>query len=196
MDLQDFADLALDRVERIERTHRLLEDHRDAVAARLAHGLVRGRQKICPIEGDDAARMMGGRIGQKFEDRHGRDRLAGAGLADQGHGLVASDREGNAVHRRLDPAALGEGDLEVVDGQKRIVGIRLGCGLRHGALILFGLLRRASERRSQDGQGHGWNARVAHGHGTRTCEVRRRHSVRTRLPPSRERSRSGTSIRA
>ena len=33
---QDFADLPLDRVQRIERRHRLLEDDGDVVAAHLA----------------------------------------------------------------------------------------------------------------------------------------------------------------
>jgi hypothetical protein len=32
---QDFSDLPFDRVERIERGHRLLEDHGDVVAAHL-----------------------------------------------------------------------------------------------------------------------------------------------------------------
>ena len=34
---QNLADLRLDRVQRIERGHRLLEDDRDVVAADLAH---------------------------------------------------------------------------------------------------------------------------------------------------------------
>ena len=37
MQKQDLADLLLDRVQRIERGHRLLEDDRDVVAAHLAH---------------------------------------------------------------------------------------------------------------------------------------------------------------
>ena len=36
MDLQHLADLLLDRVQRVERGHRLLEDHRDLVAPDLA----------------------------------------------------------------------------------------------------------------------------------------------------------------
>ena len=36
MDLQDLADLPLDRVQRVERGHRLLEDDADVVAAHRA----------------------------------------------------------------------------------------------------------------------------------------------------------------
>ena len=44
MDLQDFADLPLDRVERVERGHRLLEHHGDVVAAHPPH-VVLGRAR-------------------------------------------------------------------------------------------------------------------------------------------------------
>ena len=43
---QDLADLRLDRVQRIERGHRLLEDDRDVVAADLAHLAFGRRQQI------------------------------------------------------------------------------------------------------------------------------------------------------
>jgi hypothetical protein len=35
MHVQDLADLPLHRVQRVQRAHRLLEDHRDLVAAHL-----------------------------------------------------------------------------------------------------------------------------------------------------------------
>jgi hypothetical protein len=37
---QRLADLARDGVHRVQRRHRLLEDHADAVAANLAHGVL------------------------------------------------------------------------------------------------------------------------------------------------------------
>ena len=49
MHLEDFADLPLDRVQRIERGHRLLEHHGDVVAAHRAHlVLVGGDEVLCP----------------------------------------------------------------------------------------------------------------------------------------------------
>ena len=45
----DLADLPLDRVQRIERSHRLLEDHGDVVAAHLAQRRSRRRAAVpCP----------------------------------------------------------------------------------------------------------------------------------------------------
>ena len=46
MDLDDLADLALDRVEGIERCHRLLENHRDVIAAHLAQRSLVGLREV------------------------------------------------------------------------------------------------------------------------------------------------------
>jgi hypothetical protein len=48
---QRLGDLVADGEERIEARHRLLEDHRDVVAAHLAH-LFRQRQNIAAVEHD------------------------------------------------------------------------------------------------------------------------------------------------
>src|SRR4051794_8165380 len=63
---QDLADLLLDRVQRIERGHRLLEDDRDVVAAYLADLVLREAQQFLPFEMDRARRMARGRIGQQL----------------------------------------------------------------------------------------------------------------------------------
>ena len=47
--VEDFADLLADGIDRVQRAHRLLEDHRDVVAAQLAHLAGRtGRGCSCP----------------------------------------------------------------------------------------------------------------------------------------------------
>ena len=55
---QHLDDLLLDRVQRIERGHRLLEDHGDLVAAHLAQLLLVQRQQVLAVE-QDLARTDG-----------------------------------------------------------------------------------------------------------------------------------------
>ena len=54
--VEDLADLLLDRVQRVERGHRLLEDHGDLVAAHLAAAASRRREQILALEEDLAGR--------------------------------------------------------------------------------------------------------------------------------------------
>ena len=84
MQQQDLADLLLDRVQRIERGHRLLEDDGDVVAAHADASRVSGRRsRSLALEADRAGRMPRGRIGQELHHRERGHRFAGAGLADQ-----------------------------------------------------------------------------------------------------------------
>ena len=50
MDEQRLHDLQADRQDRIERGHRLLEDHRDVAAADLAHLLVGELEQVAAVE--------------------------------------------------------------------------------------------------------------------------------------------------
>src|SRR5262249_46842135 len=52
--------------------------------------------------------------------RKGGHRFAGTGLADQRHGLVRPDVEGDAVDREQLALALTERDRELVNGKERI----------------------------------------------------------------------------
>jgi hypothetical protein len=54
VDEQGLADLALDVVERVERGHRLLEDHADPVPADLAHERVAAADELGALEADAA----------------------------------------------------------------------------------------------------------------------------------------------
>ena len=118
MQLQDFDDLVLDRVQRIERGHRLLEDHGDLVAAHLAQLLFAHGQQVGALEQDLAGGMAGAGVGQKLQHRQRRDRFAGAGFTDQRHGLALGDIEGDVVDRDRLAAALAEGDAEVLDAEQ------------------------------------------------------------------------------
>ncbi len=81
MQLQDFADLPLDRVQGIERGHRLLEDHGDVGAPDLAQPRLAGRKKILALE-QHLALNLGG-AAKQTHDRKSGHRFAGAGLADE-----------------------------------------------------------------------------------------------------------------
>ena len=99
MDLQHLADLLLDRVQRVERGHRLLEDHRDLVAADLAKRRRRQRQQILALEQDRAGWVRGGGVGKESQDGERGHRLARARLADQCHGLGVADVERHVLDR-------------------------------------------------------------------------------------------------
>ena len=121
MQEQNFADLLLDRVQRIERGHRLLEHDGDVVAAHAPHVAVGQTQQFAALEGDGAGRMPRRRVGQQLEDRQSRHRFAGARLADQRHGLALADVErdpidGECLFAAMRPMA--EGDGEVADGEE------------------------------------------------------------------------------
>ena len=58
---QRLADLPADGHDRVERGHRLLEDHGDVVAADLAHGRLVEADEVAPVELDGAADDAAGR---------------------------------------------------------------------------------------------------------------------------------------
>src|SRR4029077_17626538 len=116
---QDFADLLLDGVERIERGHRLLENDRDVVAADVADLALRQAEQLLPLEVDRAGRMARRRIGQQLHHGERGHRLARAGFTDQRHGLALLQLERDAIDREQLPLALTEGDGEIADGEER-----------------------------------------------------------------------------
>ena len=118
MHVEDLADLPLDRVQRVERGHRLLEDHGDLVAAHLAQRLLVGGEQLLSLEEDRAGRVMRRRVGQELQDRERRHRLARAGFADQRHRLLLADVERDAAHRMHDAVAGAELDMQVADGEE------------------------------------------------------------------------------
>ena len=137
---QHLGNLAADGVERIEGGHRLLEDHRDPVAANLAQPACRGADHVGAVDLDGAARMRGDRIGQELEDRERRYRLARAALAHQRHGLAPLDVEGDAGDGAHGLDGAREFDPEVADADQRahalaITGRPACAGRRHRAQL-------------------------------------------------------------
>ena len=93
VNLDDLIGLAADGHQRVQRDHRLLEDHGDATTAHGTDVLGRQRQHVLPLKHHAAQGDANMRLGQQAKDRLGHDGLAGAGLADHAQDFPAHDLE-------------------------------------------------------------------------------------------------------
>ena len=84
---QRLGQVVADRAHRVDAGARVLEDHRRAAAPQLEGSRV-GRRAPRAVEAHGAAGRRA--IGEQAEHRAGGERLAGAGLADEAHGLPAA----------------------------------------------------------------------------------------------------------
>ena len=110
-------DLGADGVDRVQRGQRLLEDHRDLVAAHRPHLGFREHQEIVHAAIATAeqhlARDRGPRRGRgEAHDGEAGDTLAGAGLAHQCQHLAGADGEGDVVDGRNLPGIRPEADAQ------------------------------------------------------------------------------------
>jgi hypothetical protein len=109
---QHFVDLLAAAHHRVERGHRLLEDHRHARRAQLALPLRRRARRVFAFEQHLAAGDRQ-RVRQEAHDPLRDHRLAGTRLADEADDLAAIDRERDLRHRFLALAAGGKRDRQV-----------------------------------------------------------------------------------
>ena len=117
---QHLDDLLADGVARIERGHRLLEDHRHTVAAQVAQLAVRQIEQARCRRSVTAPVTSALRLGQQAHHGERRHALAAAGLADQPERRAAREREVDAVDRdRAPPAVAVKHDAQVFDRQQR-----------------------------------------------------------------------------
>ena len=116
--LQRFGDLPADGEHRIQRGHRLLEHHADLAAAYFAHLCIRELQDIAAGKANLTACDASGRIGDQAQHRQRTDRLAGAALADDRHGLAWFDGVGNAVDRAHESGTGAELGVQILHFQK------------------------------------------------------------------------------
>ena len=113
------GELATDLVDRVERRHRVLEDHRDLVAAHLAQTARRGLQEILAAEQHLAAR--GRELGVvQSHHREARDALARPRLAHDAEHLARLDREADAVDGPNDAVVRLELGPQVADVEERL----------------------------------------------------------------------------
>ena len=148
MQPQHLLDLEADGEHRVERRHRLLEDHRDVRAAHALQLARRQAREIAPAVHDLALRVDDRVLGrQQAEDRERRHRLARARLADQRDGRVARNVERDALHR-LERRVLveAEGDREVADADQRVE--QVGRGVHHCPALPFSFGSSASRSAS------------------------------------------------
>ncbi|MNU85977.1 hypothetical protein D3C71_757310 [compost metagenome] len=112
---QHFGNLVADRQRRIEARHRLLKDHRDPVAANIAHFSLRQGCQLLALELHRSFDPAGlGRI--KPHDRHRGNALAGTGFTHQGQRLARMNIEGHVAH----------------DGKPDALAVERGFQARHG----------------------------------------------------------------
>src|SRR5690349_5933183 len=123
---RDLGDLVSDGEDRIERGHRLLEDHRDAIAANATDAGIVELQEILILEHDATSGLDTTRLLDETENRERRDRLATPRFADDAERLACADREGHAIHSARHAGAGVEVRAEIGDGEKGRLRHRAG----------------------------------------------------------------------
>ena len=95
MRLEIFLDLHADRQDRVQRGHRLLEDHGDFAAARAPKLFLPHRHEVAAVPFDLAAHMAG--LVHEPHQRAQRDALAASRFADETEHLALRDVQIDAV---------------------------------------------------------------------------------------------------
>ena len=133
----DLFDLCADAEHRVQARHRLLEDHRDIVAAQALHLVGRGLGNVVGLVIAEVQTNLAfddlplGAL-QQLHQGKARDRLAAAGLTDDADGLADGHFKRNAVDA-LDDAGVGE---EI--GVQVIELHRVGGVLHLGGVLTLG----------------------------------------------------------
>ena len=149
----DLVDLGTDAEHRVQARHRLLEDHRDIVAAQTLHLVRRSLGNvvglvIAEVQPDGTLDDLALGALQKLHQGQAGDRLAAAGLADDADGLADGHFKRDAVDA-LDDAGVGEEvgvqviELHRVGGVLHLGGV-LGLGHVAALAALFVLVRDAA----------------------------------------------------
>ena len=156
---QRLAEMGLDRLQRVEPGHRLLEDQPELRPAHLVHLLRRDADQLPARVADRAGDRR--HLGQQAEHAPAEGRLAAAGLADEAKGLPRSDLERDAVDGADRIAGRAVPDAQVLDVEDRLLaghgappsgsaaGGRRGCGSPGSEPRLGDLRLRRSPRADQ-----------------------------------------------
>jgi hypothetical protein len=123
VELDRLDELAPDRVDRVQRRHRVLEDHRDVVSPDVSQALLRHRQEVLALEECLAARHgVAARV--EAHDRQARDALPAARFAHDSERLALLDLEVHAVDGFDDAVVRTEMRLETLDLEQRHMSLR------------------------------------------------------------------------
>ena len=119
-------DLIADAVDGVQRRHRILEDHRDVLAADVAQLVVaRARSRSRPSNRTEPAIVGVGCAGQPEQGLRG-DALAGAGFADDRQDLALGQVERDARRPRArTPSSVAKLTCRSLDGERDHAGCRL-----------------------------------------------------------------------
>ena len=115
VNLQHFADLVADPLDRIERGHRLLEHHGHTRAADRAQLGVRFRGQLLALQPDRTGLDLHCVLRQETHHRMRGNRFSGAGFADDADDLVGADRHVDAPHGVRPVATAPDGDGKIGD---------------------------------------------------------------------------------
>src|SRR5262245_45894570 len=107
------------RVQGIEAGHRLLEDHRDLIAANLLHLLLSEIEQIAALKADDPVDDATRRIGDEAQDGQRGYALAAAGFAYHAERLAVAHRVGNPVDSLDDAGGRKEVGFKIIDFEQR-----------------------------------------------------------------------------
>jgi len=123
------------RVQRVQRGHRLLEDHRDLVAADPLHLGLGERQQVAAAVADAPAGDPARRVRDEAQDGQRGDALAAAGFPHDAQGLATAQVEGEAVHRADRPGRGAEFGPQLLHREHGVGG---GRRRRRSARLLRG----------------------------------------------------------
>ena len=106
MQKDHLADLVAHGFHRVQRGHRVLEDHGDFLAADRPHLLIAQLEEVLSLEKHLAAQHLCRRVRQNPKDAQRRRGLARAGLTHEAQRFAFAHMQVKTVHR-VDTAAAG-----------------------------------------------------------------------------------------
>ena len=118
MRLDGLDHLLLDREDRVQAGHRILEDHRDVRPADASKLLLPEYDQVLTLEHDPTSFDPAGRLGQEADYGEVRDALTAARLANKPEALTLVDLECDAVHGMDRPVVRPKPYNEVLDRQE------------------------------------------------------------------------------
>ena len=125
------GDLLADRVDRVQRGHRLLEDHRDLVAADRAHLALGELEQILARRRAPRPFDAPGRMRDEPHDRERGHALAAARFADDAERAALGDVERDAVDRAQRRRASVRNAVTRLRTASRFGNCPRGEGIRH-----------------------------------------------------------------
>ena len=115
---QGLGDLLPDRMQGVERRHRLLEDHGHAGTAQLAHLRLGQAHQLLLLEHDGTAHT--GAFGQQAHQGQCGERFATATLTNQAHRLAPLHAPGHATQGLRPAPGRGQAHAQIIDLQQRL----------------------------------------------------------------------------